>query len=88
MHWRRSGLRYVFFPDSPSVVEWPSMPALPTPPQQHNNSRFQGVLRSFRKVIHPLQRGPHNSASPREHHSFDLLQPTEQSVHHHRFKLV
>ena len=61
-------------PDSPSAVEWPSLPALPTPPQQPNNSRFQGVLRSFRKVIHPLRREPHDSASHREHPSFESVE--------------
>ena len=61
-------------PDSPSAVEWPSLPALPTPPQQPNNSRFQGVLRSFRKVIHPLRRGSHDSASRREHPSFESVE--------------
>ena len=61
-------------PDSPSVVEWPSLPALPTPPQQPNNSRFQGVLRSFRKVIYPLRRGSNNSASRREHPSFESVE--------------
>ena len=61
-------------PDSPSAVEWPSLPALPTPPQQPNNSRFQSVLRSFRKVIHPLRRGSHDSASRREHPSFESVE--------------
>ena len=61
-------------PDSPSAVEWPSLPALPTPPQQPNNSRFQAVLRSFRKVIHPLRRGSHDSASRREYPSFESVE--------------
>ena len=60
--------------DSPSEVEWPSLPAQPTSPQQPNNSRFQGVLRSFRKVIHPLRRGSHDSASRREHPSFESVE--------------
>ena len=66
--------------DSPSAGEWPSQPFLPTSPPQSKNSRFQGVLRSFRKVVHPLRRGSHDSASRREHPSFDLLQPIQQSV--------
>lgn len=61
-------------PDSPSAVEWPSLPALPTPPQQPINSRFQGVLRSLRKVIHPLRRGSHDSASGQEHPSFESVE--------------
>lgn len=67
--------------DSPQAVEWPSLPVLPTPQQQPRNSRFQGVLWSFKKVIHPLQRGSHDSsASPWDHPSFELLQPIRQSV--------
>ena len=61
-------------PDCPSAMEWPSLPALPAPPQQPNNSRFQGVLLSFRKVIHPLRRGPHYSASRREHPSLESVE--------------
>ena len=47
--------------DSSSAVEWPSLPALPTPQQQPNSSRFQGVLRSFRKV-----RAVSENATPRQ----------------------
>ena len=70
--------------DTPSAVEWPSLPALPTPPQQPNNSRFQGVLRSLRKVIHPLRRGSHDSTSRQEHPSFESVEslpppPLEQT---------
>ena len=61
-------------PDSTSAVEWPGRPALPTPPQQPKNSRFQGVLGSFRKVVHPSPRGSHDSAFRRELPSFESVE--------------
>ena len=67
--------------DPRQAVEWPSLPALPTPLQLPRNSRFQGVLRSFRRVVHPLRReSPHSNAPRRDHPSSDLLLPIKQSV--------
>ena len=63
-------------PDSPSAVEWPSLPALPTPPQQPSSSRFQGVLRSFRKV--PSAQSP-RPPLPVGHIPPDLLDPLQDS---------
>ena len=67
--------------DSPQEVEWPSLPALPTPPQLPRNSRFRGVLRSLRRIVNPLRRESGHSSAPRRYHpNSDLLPSTEQSI--------
>ena len=76
--------------DSPQEVEWPSLPALPTPPQLPRNSRFRGVLLSFRRIVNPLRReSGHSSAPRRDHPNSDLLPSTESSqlrvCHPHRY---
>ena len=66
---------------SSQAVEWPSLPALPTPPQPPRNSGFQGLLQSFRKVVHLLRCESHDSSAPRrDYPGSDLLQPIEQSI--------
>ena len=67
--------------DSPQEVEWPSLPALPTPPQLLRSCWFRGVLRSFKRVVNPLRRkSRHSSAPRRDHPNSDLLLSTEQSI--------
>ena len=67
--------------DSPQEVEWPSLPDLPTQPQLPRNSRFRGVLRSFRRIVNPLRcESGHSSAPCRDHPNSDLLPSTEQSI--------